>query len=203
MHIELNLAKEPFRNRSVFWLAMAAGYLVALTALLVVLTYAGAVGADTEELRAEAATQQETIAELERRVEEIKQERSTAVFTPEDRQALDDARLLINKKTFSWTRLFNDLEPFVPRDAKLTNIAINSIEGDGASRVVTMTIAGRGKSFSQMGAFIANLDGSGGRFSAEPVSNGPDQQSQEFMFTINVRYRPGVSVAPAQEGANG
>ena len=203
MRIDLNLAREPFRNRSVFWLAVTAGYLVAFTALALVLAYAGEVGADTEELRIKADEQRVEIEALERRIEEIKTERTAAVFTPADRQALDDARILINEKSFSWTKLFNDLQPHVPGGTRLTSIAVEKISGEGAAKVVEMTIQGQGKSFGQMGEFIASLDSAGGRFAAEPVTNGPDQRTPDFVFTITVRYRPGVVAAEPIEVARG
>ena len=203
MRINLNLAKAPFRNRSLFWLAVTAGYLVAFTALALVLARAGEVGASTEELRIKAGEQREEIAALESRIEEIRTERSAAVFTPADRQALDDARALINEKSFSWTKLFNDLQQHVPGGARLTSIAVEDISGDGAGKVVEMTIQGRGRSFGQMGELIANLDSTGGRFAAEPVTNGPDPQTPEYVFTVMVRYRPGTIAAEPVEVAQG
>jgi Tfp pilus assembly protein PilN len=204
MRIDLNLAKEPSRNRSIFWLATAACYLVAFVALVLVLSRSASVGADTETLKVEADKQTKTIEQLEQQLEEIRKQKSEAVFTPADRAALDEARVLINQKSFSWTRLFNDIEPFVPNDARLTAISVNGIEGEGAGRVVSMTIQGAGRSFDQMGQFIASLDKSGGRFSAEPISTSPNDSQTEYSFTISVRYRPGIGASRVEtEGADG
>lgn len=196
MRIELNLAKEPFRNRSMFWLGMTAALLVAFTALALVVARAAHVGADTETLRDERSKQEKTIADLDARLKEITDANEHAIFSDADRVALDDARELLNERSFSWSRLLSDLEPAVPKDARLSSIAIVNMSGDGAERVVKLGITGRGKSFSQMALFINNLDQSGGRFAAEPVSNGEADKGAEFDFTVAVTYRPGIGAAP-------
>lgn len=206
MYTELNLAKAPFRNRSLFWLGTTAAFLVAFVALALVLARAGAVGADTQTLELEIQKEREAIAALEARIEEAKAEKSRAVFSPQDVEALDDARTLITMKSFSWTRLFNDIEPHLPARSRLTAIQIGAVTGEGSARVVNMTMQGIGQDFGQMGAFIANLDRSGGRFTAEPVSNGQAGPSGEHQFVIRVTYRPGVAApaaAPAEEAGNG
>ena len=198
MYTELNLAKDPFRNRSLFWMGMAAGYLVALVALALVLAQAGAVGADTQTMQLETKQEKEAVAALEAAIAAAKAERSRAVFGEQDLTALADARSLITMKNFSWTKLFNDIEPQVPPGARLTTIAIGAMTGEGASRVVEMVINGTGKDFGQMGAFIANLDRTGGRFLAEPVSNGQSGQGGDFQFAVRVTYRPGFAVQEPQ-----
>ena len=204
MRIDLNLARDPFRNRSLFWLAMGAAYLVAFTVLIAVVARAARVGGESEALRDQRAKQEKSIKDLEAQLGAIAEAQGQAVFSDTDRQALDDARELLNARSFSWSRLLNDLEPYVPAQAKLTSINITNLSGEGPDRVATLTIAGRGKDFGQMGLFIANLDRSGGRFRAEPVENGPDEMTQEFTFTIAVRYQPTAGVAaPAPAAGEG
>jgi Tfp pilus assembly protein PilN len=197
MRIDLNLARDPFRNRSLFWLGMAAAYLVAFTAFMIVVARAAHVGTDAEQLVEERATQQATIAELEARLAEIGEVEGHAIFSDADRAALDDARELLIARSFSWSRLLGDLEPHVPASAKLTSIQVKEVSGEGANRVATLTVAGRGKDFGQLGAFIASLEGTGGRFTAFPLRNGPDGDNPEFVFEAEVRYRPTVGAAEA------
>jgi Tfp pilus assembly protein PilN len=208
MRIDLNLAGSPFRNRSLFWLGMAAASLVAFTAFALVVVRAATVGADAQTLKAERAEQQRTIEELESRVHDIEDAEAHAIFSSGDRRALDDARILLNQRSFSWTRLFTDLEPTVPRDVRLTQIALSDMAGEGAGRVVKLSITGHGKSFGQMAEFIANLDQTGGRFSADPVENGLAKDETEFEFTVDVTYRPAIGsvpapAAPAPKGEDG
>jgi Tfp pilus assembly protein PilN len=197
MRIDLNLATEPFRNRSMFWLATTAGYLVAIVALIVVAARAADVGASTVELRDELARQEKTITELESQVEQIKQDKGKTVFLPQDREALDDARRLIVRRSFSWSRLLGDLEGYVPARARLDSITIGQMTGEGSGLVVDMVIQGHGQSYAQMGEFIARLDASAGRFVAEPIQTERDEETSEFKFSVSVQYRPAIAPAPA------
>jgi Tfp pilus assembly protein PilN len=192
MRIELNLARDPFRNRTVFWLGMAAAFLVAFAALAVVVTRAAHRSADKAGLRDEIARQESTLKTLQSQIEEIQTVQGEAVFTDADRQALDDAREILNQRAFSWSRLLGELEPNVPAKARVTSIEISEVAGQGEGRVVTLAIAGRAKEFGQLAEFLANLDRTGGRFSADPVSNGPDADEGDYVFELRVRYRPAL-----------
>jgi Tfp pilus assembly protein PilN len=201
MRIDLNLAREPFRNRSLFWLATTAGYLVAFVALMVVIARAADVGASTVELRAEIVDQEKTIAELEDRIESIADERGRAVFQSEDREALDDARYLVIRRSFSWSRLLNDLETHVPSAARLESIEITELTGEGENLTVEMTVSGFSKTYAEMGELIASLDKTAGRFNAEPRKIEPDELDGEFAFEITVQYRPSLAPAGATAAA--
>ena len=205
MRIDLNLSREPFRNRTAFWLVVSSAYALVLIALVVVLARAGAVGADAEALNDEVAQQTAVIADLEARIAEMKAAQSRALFTDADRRALDEARGLLERKSVGWSRLLGDLEPYVPIRAKLTGIEIVGFEGSGSSLVVRLQLSGTGRDIDQMTTFLARLDGSGGKFAAEPIENGPVSDSGDFDFTIDVKYRPsvtadGVAMAVSNEG---
>lgn len=205
MRIDLNLSREPFRNRTAFWLVVSSAYALVLITLVVVLARAGAVGADTEALNEEVTKQAAVITDLEARIAEMKAAQSRALFTDADRRALDEARGLLERKSVGWTRLLGDLEPYVPVRSKLTNIEIVGFEGSGSSLVVRLQVSGTGRDIDQMTTFLARLDGSGGKFAAEPIENGPVPESSDFTFTIEVKYRPsvttdGVAMAVGNEG---
>lgn len=176
-----------------FWLVVSCSYALVLIALVVVLARAGAVGADTAALNDEKTKQNAVIADLEARIAEMKAAQSKALFTDADRRALDEARGLLERKSIGWSRLLGDLEPYVPVRSKLTNIEIVGFEGSGASLVVRLQLSGTGRDIDQMTTFLARLDGSGGKFAAEPIENGPIPESSDFSFTIDVRYRPTVT----------
>ena len=199
MRIDLNLSKEPFRNRSAFWLIVTGSYVLVLISLVFVLARAGAVGADTAALMDETAKQTAVIAELEATIAEMKAAEGRALFTDADRRALDDARVLLERKSVAWSRLLGDLEPYVPERAKLTGIQIIGFEGSGTSLVVRLQISGTGKDIDQMTTFLSRLDGSGGRFVSDPVENGPVTDSNDFEFIIDVLYRPSVAPEAVEE----
>lgn len=201
--MDLNLSSEPFRNRSLFWIGIGFAYVLAVTALLIVIGRAGAVDADSGLLAEEAEKQHKTIADLEKQLSDIKDEKSRAVMGDDDRLALDEARLLINQKSVSWSRLFDQLEPYVPERTRLTSITMTGLEGTGDRRVVSIEVMAEAKDYGQMAEFIQKLDGSGGRFDADPVEIAPVDESTDFTFTVTIRYRPGVRAAEVSEGNDG
>ncbi|HQR39297.1 MAG TPA: hypothetical protein PLF26_12970 [Blastocatellia bacterium] len=197
MRIDLNLAKHPFRNRSLFWIVVASVFAVGGAALLVTLARAATVGADTAAEREKIAKQESTIKDLQGRLDELARAKGAAIFTIDDRHALDQARTLIVERSFSWSRLFHDLEAVVPERVRLTSVSVGAIEGEGKDRVVTILISGHGQDIDQMSALLANFDKTGGRFSADPVENGPDADTTDFVFTVLVQYRPDIAVGDA------
>jgi hypothetical protein len=80
---------------------MAAAFLVAFAALAVVVTRAAHRSADKAGLRDEIARQESTLKTLQSQIEEIQTVQGEAVFTDADRQALDDAREILNQRAFS------------------------------------------------------------------------------------------------------
>ena len=196
MRIALTLARHPFRNRSLFWIAISSLAAVGTVALLLVLARAATVGTATAAEREKIGKQEATIKDLEGRLDELARARGSAVFTDDDRRALDQARMLIAERSFSWSRLFHDLEQVVPEKVRLTSISVGSIEGEGVDRVVTILISGHGQDIDQMSALLANFDRTGGRFTADPVENGPNAETSDFAFTVLVQYRP--EIAPDQ-----
>lgn len=210
MRIDLNLARQPFRNRSIFWIVMGAAFLVAGATLLAVLARMATVGADTASMRDKVEKQERTIGDLEARLAELKREKGLAVFSDLDRKQLDEARLIINQRSFSWTRLLGDLERTMPGATRVTSIDVVSMEGEGAGRVITLSLSGKAHDFNQLTALLASFDKSGGRFTAEPVVNGPSDDASEYEFTVLLSYRPDIAVpepvetaAAAEETANG
>lgn len=197
MRIDLNLAKEPFRNRTLFWLVVGIAYVVAFAVLMFAVARAANVGAGASALREKIDKQEKTISDLEAQIAEIKRERGQAVFLPTDRIALDDARQLLTRRSFSWSRLLGDLEPNVPSAAKITSIEISKLSGTAPNVEVALAITGVGQNYAQMSEFLGRLDRTGGRFSAEPVSIGQTSDGLGYEFTITAVYRPNVGFAEA------
>lgn len=197
MRIDLNLAREPFRNRTLFWLLVGVAYVVAFAVLMFAVARAANVGAGASALRDKIDKQEKTISDLEAQIAEIKRERGQAIFLPTDRIALDDARQLLTRRSFSWSRLLGDLEPNVPAAAKISSIEISKLSGTAPNVEVSLAITGVGQNYAQMAEFLERLDRTGGRFSAEPVSIGQASDGLGYEFTITAVYRPNTGFAEA------
>ena len=153
--LQINLSTRPFYNeRAVHLLLGGAGlaagaFLVAGVGLLTGLSreqaaLAAAAGRDESSARAAAAA----TADVLRRVAGGDPDRVAA--------ATDDANLLIDRRLFSWTALFNHLEQTLPAGVMLVSVQPR-INGAGAT--VALDVVGR--SVSEIGTFIDALEATG------------------------------------------
>jgi hypothetical protein len=202
MQLNVNLANEPFRNRTAFWLLVALAFLVTGVAGIAVVARSGAIDADADQLAEEVARQEGEIADLEAQLVAIRNAQAVAVLSEADRQALEEARGLINRKSFAWSRLLFELEHYLPPRARLTSISVGSVSGYGAERVVNIGLELEGLDQRQVAEMLVRFDQSGGRYRAEPVKLEPSQTGPSVTFSLEVQYRPGVAPgAPLPQAA--
>src|SRR5436190_11843994 len=109
MRIEINLASQPFEDSRRFWTYWGTGLalLSIVTALLLFLAISGFVRAGRD---------REQIAKLKGEIAAYEQEKSQAealLNEPKNRDLRQQSRFLnqlFERKAFSWTRVFEDLE---------------------------------------------------------------------------------------------
>jgi Tfp pilus assembly protein PilN len=194
MQLHANLASEPYRNRTPFWLGIAFLFLVTTVAGVAVVARSGAIDADAEQLQADVTNQEKEIADLQQQLADIKAEQQAAVITTADVVALDDARKLINRKSFSWSRLLVELEHYLPSRSRLTSIQVGAVSGTGTERVVQIKLSLEGMEQRQVAEVLMRFDRSGGRFRAEPASIQPSETGPSVTYDLNVQFRPDVAV---------
>jgi Tfp pilus assembly protein PilN len=153
--IRSNLATRPFYNeRAVhFWLLVAAVAVVAATIFNVsqVIRYSRS---DTE-LAQEASNDEARAADLRASAAGLRARidtRQIEVASEEARQAND----LIERRTFSWTELFNRLEATLP-----ANVRITSVQPRLENRRMLLTITVVARSVEDVQQFMENLAGTG------------------------------------------
>lgn len=101
-----------------------------------------------QENRVEAEALGKRVAELESRLDR-----------PESTAKINEIGFLnhlILRKSFSWTKLFNDLEHIVPENVHFLNLA-PSIDADGG---VTLSLGVRARSMGDMTKFVRRLEDS-------------------------------------------
>jgi Tfp pilus assembly protein PilN len=154
--IRSNLATRPFYNeRAVrLWLLVAGLVVAAATAFNVtwMLRYSRS---DTE-LARQAASDEARIVELRRDAATLRASvdlKQIQVASVEARRAND----LIDRRTFSWTELFNRFEQTLPPNVRITAVRPRL---DEARRIV-LTISVVARSVADVDQFMANLDDTG------------------------------------------
>lgn len=200
MIAKLNLATDPFRNRTLPYLV--AGVLTVI-ALVVGVFCIAKISSDRRQnalLETGITEKQAEISRLKGEGEKVQQ-----MLTPEQKAILSASHKLVANKTFGWSRLFSDLEGVLPGNVSASRIAVDNIFQDGDRVSAQLELGVISKDYGAVEQMLANMNNSG-LFRAE--LRGQDLQKNERMtyteFTFAVVYTPsyGYSVStPANEVA--
>jgi type IV pilus assembly protein PilN len=121
MRLDINLATHPYEDQRQFWLRWGSG-LAFLGLVTLILLYAVISGwIDAHRDRALLQQAQQKIAERDQ--EKVKAE--ATLNRPENRSTRDESQFLndlFQRKAFSWTRVFEDLERVMPGRLHLVSI---------------------------------------------------------------------------------
>ena len=194
---KLNLSSTPFRNRALPWTVTGIVTLFSVIALVFIAKWtfntnaqAQAAGRDVAQLRQQADA-------LNKRAEEI---RST--LTPEQQQALKSAHTLVDRKQFSWSRLFADLESALPASVRVTRIAVKGVRTQDARSVTNLELVVASKNPATVTQMIEDMERQG-IFHAELVSQnserGRGESGQEYEMNVFYAPRAGVTITPSDQ----
>jgi Tfp pilus assembly protein PilN len=195
MATKLNLATRPFSNRSLPWVVTT--FLVLLS--LVCLTF---IVRATSEARSQSATLQNDINSLAQQ-EQALRKKAEAVknsLTPEQLRTLEAAHTLVDRKHFSWSRLFADLESALPGSVRVKRIAVRGVARRSDQTLAELELAVVAKSPATVTDMIAEMD-RGGIFQAELRSQnlrrGRGESGAEYELYVVYRPRAGSPIASA------
>ena len=193
MITKLNLATQPFRNRTL-------PYLMAL--LLLTCAVAGAIFAfarlkninDENELaRSDVERMTREVKELKGKGELVQQE-----LAPDQTALLVAAHKLVANKTFGWSRLFADLEGVLPGGVSVSRINVQNVFKDGDRTKAELEFGVLSRDYQGVMSMIENMNNSG-LFQAE--LRGQDRQQTERLtyseYTLNIVYTSRNNYAPA------
>jgi Tfp pilus assembly protein PilN len=154
--IRSNLATRPFYNEPAvrLWL-MALAALVALATVVNVAQMLRYSRSDTE-LARQAANDETRAAELRAEAARLRSSVDTRQIELASLEA-QQANALIDRRTFSWTELWNHLEATLPPNVRITSFRPGSDPKRGT--VVTITVIARGVDDVQQ--FMDNLEQTG------------------------------------------
>lgn len=198
MSANLNLASQPFRNRALPWTITTIITIASLLAFIFIITR-------TNETNAQAAAVARDVAALKQQDQEIikRGNEVRSALTPEQIQTLKAAHTLYDRKHFSWSRLFADLEATLPGSVRVTRIAVRDVVVTRQGQTVAeLDLSVVSKSPDNATEMITQMDRSG-VFQAELLSQGLQKGRGETgtESTLAIRYTP-HGVAPAVENAN-
>lgn len=192
MSANLNLASQPFRNRALPWTIAAIITVASLVALSFIISESRQTNAKADAVERDLRGLRQEAGLLQQQAEEIKES-----LTPEQRQTLEAAHALVNRKRFSWSRLFADLEASMPGSVRVTRISVRDVSptSDQTSALLDLTVVG--KTPDDVTRMISDMYRVG-VFQAQPVAQNLQKGRGETgtEWTLRVLYTPRAG-APA------
>lgn len=200
MRIDINLATQRYEDSRQFWGYWGTGLIVLamVTALLVFLAASGFVRAGHD--RAQITKLKNQIAAYDRE----KGEAEAVLNQPQNRILREQSRFLnslFQKKTFSWTRVFEDLERVMPAHLHVISISPETTTDNN----VELRLQIGGESNEQALDLVRKMEGSN-HFRQTRIDNVKiaDQQSNgsndRVQFEIDALYTPSAEQPNATSG---
>lgn len=195
MNTQLNLSSHPFRNRTLPWVLAVASFAVSLFAAFFVLAEYQKVSSQTKNVKAE-------ISQIEPKINQIKadSERIRQSLNPEQRVLLRSTHNLVDRRRFSWSRLFADLESVLPRDVSVSHVGIRDVVDQGGGRMLAeLDFSVMSKDYQSVVNMLNGMSDSGKFQSVE--LRGQDLQADKGNLTeysMQLRYLPSAGVPLAR-----
>ena len=192
MTTKLNLASRPFSNHALPWVLTALIVAVSLISLVVILRWTG-------QAKAQANVVQTDINALNQQEQGLKAA-AVAVrnsLTQEQLQTLAAAHVLVDRKGFSWSRLFADLESALPGAVRVTRISVRDVAALGEQTLAELDLTVVSKNSTTITDMIAEMDRVGifqAELRAQNLQKGRGESGTEY--ELYVIYRPSAG-APA------
>lgn len=190
MPTKLNLASKPFSNRSLPWAVAIVIVAVSLISLVFIVRA-------TRQASAQADSVQNDINTLRHEEEELRK-RSLAVknsLTTEQLQTLGAAHTLVDRKHFSWSRLFADLESALPGTVRVKRIAVRGVATRGDETLAELELVVVAKSPATVTEMIAEMDRAGvfhAELRAQNLQRGRGESGAEYELYVVYRPRAGT-----------
>ncbi len=193
--IRTNLSTRPFYNEHLIhvWLAVACVAVLAATGYNVsrVLRYSRS---DTT-LATQASRDEARAADLRRQAAKL---RASVDAQQVDFAAADarQANELIDRRTFSWTELFNRFEATLPDQVRIASVRPR-VERD---RGIVLNISVMASSVEEIKSFIANLEATGAFINVRPAEEHTDE-SGLLVSSLEAVYLPAAGKPAVRTGA--
>lgn len=187
MIARLNLSSQPFRNRTLPWAVAVLVSVVSLLALVLTFAEYSRVRADADAAERQVQTLRTERADLERQAAEIRR-----TIPPEQRQTLEAAHALVERKSFSWSQLFADLERSLPSSVRVARINVRDVSQRGEQTTAELDLTVVGRTPNDVIGMMTEMNRVG-IFNATPVTenqrSGKGESGYEWMLRVSYVQR--------------
>ncbi len=203
MITNLNLATRPFNNRVLPWLLTFVVLLVSVIGLFLVVHL-------TSQANSEAAVVQVDINSLRQQEQNLMEQAKTVqnTLTPDQQLTLKAAHQLVDRKRFSWSRLFADLEASLPGSVRVSRIAVRDVTAHGDQMVADLDLAVFAKTPTTITEMISSMDRAGvfhAELRSQNLQKGRGESGTEYELYVVYSPRAGFasdSLASTQDQTN-
>jgi Tfp pilus assembly protein PilN len=192
MPTKLNLASKPFNNRALPWAVTTVVILVSFVSLIFIVR-------GTRQAQAQAYSIQNDVNSMGQQAQTLRQQAQAVKnsLTPEQLQTLDAAHALVNRKHFSWSRLFADLESALPGSVRVKRIAVRGVSTRGEQTLAELELAVVAKSPATVTAMIAEMDRAGifhTELRSQNLQRGRGETGAEYELFVVYQPRAGSPI---------
>ena len=169
---------------------------------LVVLVF---IVASTNDVKTQTAAVQRDTYKLHEQDNELSQKASELrdALGADEIFRLDASQRLVDRKRFSWTRFFSDLEKILPDTVRVTRISVRDVATKDGNTSAELDMNVVGNDPNKVTNMIAEMD-RGGIFHAEPISEnllkGKGESGTEW--TLLVTYAPHHALTAPDNSGN-
>jgi Tfp pilus assembly protein PilN len=179
----LNLASQPFRNHTLPWTIASIITIASIVALVFIFVKSREMNRQAAVVERDVTTLRQQWVEYEKKVSELRQ-----ALTPEQQQLHDAAHGLVDRKRFSWSRLFADLEANTPNNVRVSRINVRDVGTRGGQTVADLELSVISKDPAEVTGMMSKMN-STGVFRADLVSQNPSKgRGEGAEWVLSVRY---------------
>ena len=191
MTTKLNLASKPFSNHALPWVVTSLVTLVSLIAFVFIIRWTGQTRAQADAVQADISVLSQQEQGLRVKAQEVKNSLSA-----EQLQTLAAAHVLVDRKGFSWSRLFSDLESALPGNVRVTRISVRDVAASGDQTLAELDLTAVTKTPSTITDMIAEMDRAGifrAELRSQNLQKGRGESGTEYELSVIYRPRAGVA----------
>ena len=194
MTTKINLASKPFSNRSLPWVASALIISISLLCLVFIVRATRIANAKANAVQSDINILNKQEQELRQQAQAIKQS-----MTTEQIQTLAAAQILVDRKHFSWSRLFADLESALPGIVRVKRIAVRGVATRGNETLAELELTVVAKNPATVTEMIADMSREGifdAQLRSQSLQRGRGETGAEYELFVVYRPRAGAPAEP-------
>ena len=192
MIVNLNLARQPFRNRTLPWMITAVTVCASLVALVLITL-------ETGRTNRELRSVERDLSEANRQTEALREQaaRMNQELSLDQAETLKAAHQLVGRKRFSWSRLLADLEATVPVGVRVTRIRVREAQQRGGQTPAELELTVMARTPSEVVGMMTEMNRTN-IFVADPVAEQTrtDRGESSTELTLRVNYKPHTNLPP-------